>query len=75
MIYKIKGMRVGFGAVVPLKNSRMGMKKYYLEPSIEIEGDEPLSKEALEETLEGLYDEIHQMIRKQVKKKIKESES
>ena len=59
--YKVKKIRVGFGATIPWRT--YGSKKYYLEVEFAVDGDDPVH-------LQEMYDKLHSEIKQLVKNKI-----
>lgn len=68
--YKIKSVRVGFGATMIPKEVGGTVKKYYFEPEIELQVPaECDSEEDLQSTLDNLASDVLDMVQSSVRKK------
>jgi GH24 family phage-related lysozyme (muramidase) len=74
MRFKIGRITVGYGETIPRVNT-IGTDKFYFEPSVEVIGDEELTKEQLDETLGELYEQIHTMVKSKVRAKIQQGKA
>ena len=69
--FKIKTVRVGFGATVMPPEVGGTVKKYYLEPEIELQVPaECTDEDDLQQTLDSLAEDLFTMLQNSVRKKV-----